>query len=464
MMTPGHNHRKSIAVLPFTDMSREKDQEYFCDGLAEELIGALTKIKELRVVSRSTAFSLRDKHLDSREIGRELQVDTLVEGSVRKAGSRLRITAQLTDTADGSQIWSERYDRDEEDIFDIQEELALSIVKQLKIELLGEDKEALLRRPTESAEAYNCYLQGLFHWNQRTAADLDSAIGHYEQAIGEDPNYAVAYTGLADAYNILGFYSVLAPREAFQQAEAAAKRALELDQTLAEAHASLAFTKLYHDWDWAEAEVEFQRAIALNPHYATAHHWYAELLALAGRLSEAANQARQALEADPESLIIHVLLGWTHYYSYEYDRAIEQYLKTLKRDPNFVAARIFLGLAYVQKRRCEQAIAEYERTISIFGKNPLLTELIGHAHAAAGNREAACEILSAMKELSKERYVSAYYLAAICAELHEPDQMYQHLDRALEDRDSWLAFLNVDPIWHGHRSEPRFKALMAQVE
>ncbi|UCH09397.1 MAG: tetratricopeptide repeat protein [Fidelibacterota bacterium] len=462
-MTPSRDVHKSIAVLPFADMSRKKDQDYFCEGLAEELIDALTKIKELRVVARSTAFSLMDKHLDSREIGRELQVDTIVEGSVRKAGTRLRITAQLTDATDGSQIWSERYDRDEEDIFDIQEELALSIVEQLKIELLGEDKEALTRRPTESAEAYNYYLQGRFHWNQRTAADLEAAIGCFEQAIGEDPSYALAYTGLADAYNVLGFYSVLAPHEAFQQAQGTAQRALELDHTLAEAHASLAFTRLYYDWDWTEAEAEFQRAIALNPHYATAHHWYSELLALAGRLSEAATHARQAVEADPDSLIIHVLLGWTHYYSYEYDKAIEQYLKTLKRDPEFVAARIFLGLAYVQKRRYEKAITEYERTISIFGKNSLLTELIGHAHAGAGNEEAARDILNAMKELSKKQYVSAYYLAAICAELHEPSQMYEWLDRALEERDNWLAFLKLDPIWHGHRSDPRFKTLLAQV-
>jgi TolB-like protein/Tfp pilus assembly protein PilF len=462
-MTTARDSLKSIAVLPFTDMSREKDQEYFCDGLAEELIDALTKIKDLRVVARSTAFSFKGKNLDSREVGQQLQVDTLLEGSVRKAGDRLRITAQLTNTTDGYQIWSDRYDRELEDIFNIQDEISLAIVEQLKIKLFGEDKEALTRRPTESADAYNCYLQGLFHWNQRTAADLESAIGYFEQAIAKDPSYALAHTGLADVYNLLGFYSVLAPHETFQNAKSAANRALELDNTLAEAHASLAFSKLYYDWDWIDAEMEFKQAIALNPDYATGHHWYSEYLALTGRFGEAAIQARQASEADPESLIIHVLLGWTHYYSYEYDLAIEQYLKTLKKDPSFVAARIFLGLAYVQKTRYEKAIAEYKKTITIFGESLLLTELIGHAHAAAGNREPARDILAAMEEQSDERYVSAYYLAAICAELHESSQMYECLDRALEERDNWLAFLNVDPIWHGHRSDPRFKALLTQV-
>ncbi|UCD37960.1 MAG: tetratricopeptide repeat protein [Fidelibacterota bacterium] len=456
--------RRSIAVLPFVDMSREKDQEYFCDGMAEELIDALTKIPDLRVVSRSTSFAFKGKGLDSHEVGEQLHVETLLEGSVRKSGDRLRITAQLIKVADGSQIWSERFDREMEDIFDIQDEISLAIVDQLKIELLGTGKEGLVRRSTEDVEAYNLYWQGRYHWNKRCEEDLIQSIDYFELAIEADPDFALAYAGLADTYNILGYYSMAAPRETFPKAKEVTAKALELDDTLAEAYATQALTNLYFDWDWEEAEKNFKRALELNPSYATAHHWYAEYLAIMGRIQEAATEAWQAYESDPQSRIINVLLGWTYYYSYDYGKAISHYRKTLKLDPDFIAARLYLGLALAQESLTDQAVEELQKAMKMCGSSELITTLIGHAYAMAGQRERAEEIVSELLKDSPGRYVPAYYIAAIYADLFERDQAMMWLEKAYEARESWMPFLAVDPIWYSLRSDPAFVALLKKMK
>jgi len=286
----------SVAVLPFKDLSSKKDQEYFCDGMAEELINALTKIERLKVASGSSAFQFKGRGYDIREVGEKLKVQTVIEGSVRKAGNRLRITVQLINVADGFHVWSEKYDRDMEDIFAIQDDISLTIVEKLKVKLLRKEKAKIVKRHTEDVVAYNLYLKGRYFWNKRTKEGFRRAIEYFEQAVAEDSTFVLAYAGLADSYNLLGFYCILSPKESFPKAKAAVKKALEIDDTLAEAHAALGFARMYYDWDWKDAEREFKQAIELNPGYPTAHHWYAEYLALMGQMDAAITEAKQALD------------------------------------------------------------------------------------------------------------------------------------------------------------------------
>ncbi len=453
----------SIAVLPFVDMSPQQDQEYFCDGMAEELINSLTHIKGVRVVAWTSAFSFKGRDTDIREIGRKLNVETLLQGSVRKAGKRLRITAKLVNVTDGYHLWSERYDRKMKDVFAIQDEVALAIVANLKVNLLGEEKAAIVRRHTNDLEAYNFYLKGRYYWNKRTEAGFQKGIEYFQQAIEKDATYALSYAGIADCYNLLGWYCFLPPKEAFPRAMAAAEKALKMDDSLAEAHTLLAFTRLYYDWDWKDAERKFKRAIELNPGYATAHHWYAEYLALMGRMDEGIMEAKQALEFDPLSLIINTLWGFLFYFSGQYDQAIEQCQKTLEMDPKFVPAQFFLGLAYVQKSMFEEAITEFQKTISLFGSSTLMVAALGHAYAVSGKRDEVQKVLGELKKISKQMYVPSYYTAAIYADLGEKNQAFEWLEKSYEERDNWLVYLKVDPIWDSVRSDPRFTALLKKI-
>jgi serine/threonine protein kinase/tetratricopeptide (TPR) repeat protein len=459
----------SIAVLPFTNLSADKEQEYFCDGMAEEIINALTHVEGLRVVARTSAFSFRGKEIDIREIGKKLNVGTLLEGSVRKAGNRLRISAQLVNVADGYHLWSEKYDRDigelccPEDIFAIQDGISLAIVDKLKVKLLGGEKAKLIKRHTEDLDAYNLYLKGRYFWNKRTEESLTRAIGCFEQAITEDPNFALAYAGLADSYNLLGFYGVLPPKETFPKAKASAIRALELDEVTAEAHTSLAFARLYHDWNWMDAEKEFKRAFELNPRYPTAHHWYAEYLASMGRTDEVINEAKQALKFDPLSLIINTMLGFAFYLSHQYDQAMEQLHRTLEMDANFVPAHFFLGLVYVRRSMFEKAIAEFERAIILFPGSTLWLAALGHVFAVSGKRDEAQRVVEELKEISRRRYVPLYYVAAVYADLGDKDQAFEWLEKSYEECDSWLVFLRVDPLWDSLRSDPRFTKLLKKM-
>jgi TolB-like protein len=348
----------SIAVLPFTNLSGDKEQEYFCDGMAEEIINALTHVEGLRVVARTSAFFFRDKEIDIREIGRKLNVGSVMEGSVRKAGNRIRITTQLINVADGYHLWSEKYDRNvgelccPEDIFAIQDEISLAIVEKLKVKLLGEEKVALVKRYTDDLEAYNLYLKGRYFWYKRTREAILKGLEYFHQAIEKDPTYALAYAGIADCYNMLGFFDYLSPKEAFPKAKAAAAKALEIDGTLAEAHSSLAEVKTYYDHDWLGAEREFQRAIELNPSYSTAYQWYGEYLALMGRHDESIIMGKRALEVDPLSPIVSTNLAGFYWLARQYDEAIERYQKVLEMEPDFMVARLWLGVWLTQKRGC----------------------------------------------------------------------------------------------------------------
>jgi serine/threonine protein kinase/Tfp pilus assembly protein PilF len=460
----------SIAVLPFANLSADKEQEYFCDGMAENLINALTHVEDLRVVARTSAFSFRGREIDVREIGRKLKVETLLEGSVRKAGSRLRISAQLINVADGYHLWSEKYDRDigdmccPEDIFGIQDEISLAVVDKLKIKLLGGEKAELVKRHTKDLEAYDLYLKGRFFWNKRTKEGYFKSLTYFQQAIDRDPNYALAYVGIADCYSLLGWYDYLPPQEAFPRARAAAEKALEMDDTLAEANASRGWISANYEWDWLAAENKYQRAIELNPSYATAHQWYAEYLSYVGRHDESIAEAKRAQELDPLSIIINNDLGQVLYYARQYDRAIEQLQKTLELDPNFIVSHFFLAFLYAQKAMHDNAIAEVQKAMSLSaGDDSLMLAQLGTIYSYAGKRDEAKKVLDELHQLSKQRYVSRFYMALIYMGLGQKDQAFEWLEKAYKKRDHWLETLKVHPWLDSLRSDPRFIELLRKM-
>jgi serine/threonine-protein kinase len=453
----------SIAVLPFTNLSADKEQEYFCDGMAEEIINALTQVEGLRVVARTSAFFFKGKDIDIREIGRKLSVVTLLEGSVRKAGNRLRITAQLLNVADGYHLWSDRYDRDMEDIFAIQDEISRAIVEKLKFKLLGEERVALVKRYTDNFEAYNLYLKGRHFWNKRTEMDLKKAIEYFEQAIEKDPNYALAYAGLASTYVTLPEYSGLPPKEIMPKAEAAAKKALELDATVAEAHAVLGSIKTYYDWDWAGAESEFKRAIELDPSYPTAHHWYNTYLRCLGRFDEALAEIKRAQELDPLSLIINVNIGFILYLMRQYDKATDQYKKTLELDPNFSAAHGMLGWLYGVRGKFNEAIAELQKVRTLAGSGPFVLGHLGYCYGRAEKRNDAINILNELFEFSKQGYSVSFDIGFVYYGLGDKEKTFEWLEKAYQERSSWLLYLNADPMWDSLRSDLQFIALMRKI-
>ncbi|MGB7063270.1 MAG: protein kinase [Candidatus Zixiibacteriota bacterium] len=452
----------SIAVLPFTNLSADKEQEYFCDGMAEDIINALTHIEGLRVVARTSAFAFKSKHEDIREIGRKLNVETLLEGSVRKAGSRLRITAQLVNVTDGYHLWSERYDREMEDVFAIQDEISLAIVNKLKL-LVGE-KAKLVRRHTDDLEAYNLYLKGRWFWNRRTEAGLKKAIEYLKQAIGKDPSYVLPYTGLADCYNILGWYGYLPPKKAFPRAKAAAEKSLEMDDTLAEAHTSLATVREFYDWDWLAAEREYKRAIERNPSYAPAHHRYAEYLSYMGRHEESIAEVKRATELDPLSLIINAVVGEVYYFARQYDQAIEASQRVIEMDPSFVVAHFLLAFPYAQKAMYDEAIAEAQKAMDLAGgRIPLFVAQLGTIYSYSGKRDEAEKVLDQLHELSKQRYVSPFYIALIYVGIGQKDQAFEWLEKAYDEHDHALETLKVDPMLDSVRSDPRFTELLKRM-
>lgn len=459
----------SIAVLPFKNLSADKEQDYFCDGVAEEIINALTQVEGLHVVARTSAFSFRGKDADIREIGRKLNVGTLLEGSVRKAGDRVRITAQLVNVADGYHLWSERYDRDigalccPEDIFAIQDEISLAIVGKLKVKLLEGEKTRLVKRHTDDLDAYNLYLKGRYFWNRRTEQSLKKSVEYFDQAIEKDPAYALAYAGLADSYVTLQDYTSVSPKVTLPKAKEAAHKALEIDSTLAEAHNSLAQV-MFREWDWEGAEREHKRAIELNPNYATAHHWYALVLAYAARFDEAIAEMKRARKLDPLSLIINRNLGLVLYFARRYDKAIEQLQKTLEMDPSFSLGHAGLGQAYLQKSMYQEALRELQRESDIrAGSDTVVETWKGIAYVKAGKKSEARRILEDLLERAKQVYVSPVLFASLYFALGENDLGFKSLDLAYNQRDSRLLELKVLPEFDGVRSEPRFKALLKKV-
>jgi len=417
------------------------------------------------VVSRTSAFQFKDKGYNISEIGKELKVQTVLEGSVRKAGNRLRIAAQLIDVDDGYHLWSEKYDRDLDDVFAIQDEISLAIVGKLKVKLMGEEKAALRKRYTDNLDAYNLYLKGRYYWNKRTPDGLQKGLKYFKEAIEKDPTYALAYTGIADCYNMLGYYDFLPPEDAFPRAKAAAEKALEMDKSLAEAHTSLAWIKMFYDWDWQAAEREFKRAINLNPFYATAHQWYAVYLSAMGKHKECISEAKRAQELEPLSLMISTSLGGLFYNARDHDKAIDQLQKTLEMDPNYAFAYFYLALAYLEKGMHNEAIANIQKGIDLLeARTSHLIAWLAFAYSVSRKRAKAEKVLNELLNISKKMQVSPLVIAAIYGELSQKNQAFKWVKKAYEERDHWITYLKVWPIVDSLRSDPRFKALLKKMK
>jgi len=454
--------RPAIAVLPFVNISSEPDNEYFCDGLAEELLNALSKIESLQVAARTSAFYFKGKQANISEIGSRLNVSTVLEGSVRKSGDHVRISVQLVNVADGYHLWSEKYDRQLEDIFDIQDEIALAIVDALKLKLLGADQQ-VVKRYTDNTEAYQLYLKGRFFVNQRTSESLLKAIDYFNQAIELDTNYALGYAGLADAYMVLGVpdavTEALSPRESLTKARAAAEKALQIDTSVGEVYAALAHIK-WKERDWAGAESDYQRSIELNPHNPIAHFYYAVCLAGLGRQQQAIKEIRRAQELDPLSLPVNASVVYVLYLCRQYDEAIEAGKKTVELDAAFPLTHQRLGLPYVQKKMYSEAINEFQQAVNNSNRAPQPLVSLGHAYAVSGNKVEAQKVLAELKDLSQGSYVSPYGVAAIYVGLGEKGQAFDWLEKAFHEDSTELTFLKVDPRLDPLRDDPRFQELL----
>ncbi|MFY9555001.1 MAG: protein kinase [Blastocatellia bacterium] len=453
----------SLAILPLVNASGDPDAEYLSDGITESLINNLSQLPKLRVMARSTVFRYKGREVDPQRVGQELGVRAALTGRVLQRGELLIIRAEMVDTDDGSHIWGEQYNRSLSDIFTVEEEISREISDKLRLKLSGAEKKQLTKRYTENTEAYHLYLKGRFYWNKRTEEALKKGIEYFQRAIESDSEYALAYAGLADSYNILASYSALEPKDAFPVAKAAAARALELDPKLAEAHASLAFVKFGYDWDWPGSERGFQQAIQLNPGYSFAHNFYAVTLAAFGRFDEAFAQIKRAQELEPLSLPINTNLGWLLHLARRYDEAIEQYLKTIDLDEGFGLAHRRLGQTYEQNQMYTQAVAEFQKAVALSGEDVELLSARGHFYAMIGEADKAHEVLTQLNALARYRYVPSYLVARIYLGFGENDRVFECLNKACDERYGYLAYLRVEPIFDRIRSDPRFEELVQRV-
>lgn len=451
----------SIAVLPFANLSGDKENDYFSDGLSEELISALTRLPGLRVASRTSAFAFKGENRDIRDIGQALGVQHVLEGSVRRAGERLRVTAQLINAGDGYHVWSERYDRDSRDVFAVQDEIARTIVERLKLRLVRD--RPLIRRYTDDAEAHSLYLKGRYFWNRRYHGGLQKALEFFRQALERDPEYALPYTGLADCYNILGFYNYLPPLEAFPRARAAAERALGVDAELAEGHCSLGLAAGFHYWDWPAAEDHLRQAVALDGANATCHYWLAAILAVTGRAQESLEQIARGKDADPlsgvilgASSLLHLLAGDAH-------AALNEARRAEEVDEHSGPVRWFLARALVGTGAYDEAVTAFDQAGQQLGEIPLVIGHRAHAHALAGRGAEARQQLAALQAVASERYVSQYFVGLVWAGLGECDAALGALEAAVEERTNWLGFLAVDPAWRALRDEPRYQVVVERL-
>jgi TolB-like protein/Tfp pilus assembly protein PilF len=454
----------SIAVLPFADMSPEEDQEYFCDGLSESIINSLTQIKDFRVVSRTSAFSFKGKETDIREIGNKLNVSQILEGSVQKAGNRLRITAQLIKVEDGYHIWSERFDRDLSDVFEIQDEISVQIVNKLKVKLADQEKDMLVKRYTEDLEAYNLYLKGRYYWNKTSPDGYNKGIAFFQEAVQKDPAYALAYAGMAFCHLGLGWYYHLHPKEAFPRAREAVEKALEIDDRLSEGQTALGVLKMVCDRDWDGAEEAFHRAIELNPGFSLAHSYYSMYFAVHGRHDESIAEGKRALELDPLTFMMSINLGMRYYYARDFDAAIEQFEKVLDMYPDSKIGRFYISYAYTQKKMYEKALDEINIVLEGSGrKNPLLLATLGIIYGFSDQREKANKVLDELLALSEEKYVAPFFMALLYVSLDKKDQAFDWLERSYEQFDHILTFLKAEPFLGSIRSDPRYDVLLKKM-
>jgi TolB-like protein/Flp pilus assembly protein TadD len=453
---------QSIAVLPFVNESGNSDVEYLSDGMTESLISSLSQIPKLNVKARSSVFRYKGKDTNAGTIGKELNVQAILNGRVVQHGQDLILYVELVDTATENVLWKQTYNKTLTNLVALQNDIARDVADKLKVKLSGADEQKLAKHYTDNPEAYQLYLKGRFYWNQRTGEALKKSIEYFNQAIEKDPSYALAYSGLADSYVLLPNFAGGLPRETFPKAKASAKRALELDETLADAHVPLAVALYRFDWNFSEAEAEFQRAIELNPNYATAHQFYGEYLGTVGRFENGIAELKRAQELDPLSLIINADLGKAYFYARSYDQAVEQMRKTIEMDQSFFTAHFYLGMVYVMKGSFPNAITEYQRAKQL-NDDPRMLGLLGHVYGVSGQRGEALRMLDQLKENAGQRYVSAYSFALVYAGLGEKDRAFEWLEKSYQDHTPYLSTIKVDPLLDNLRSDPRFAELMRRV-
>jgi len=453
----------SLAVLSFENASRDPQNEYLSDGIAGSLINILATVPKLRVIAQSTVFRYKGRPIDPQSAGRELNVRAVLTGRIMQSGGSLRIGTELVDVATGSQLWGAQYDRKPGDIFAIQDEISNEISGKLRLKLTRAEKKRLTKHQTDDAEAYRLYLKGRHHWNRWTEDGFYKAIEYFQQAVEKDPGYALAYTGLADSYVLLGWNSYLPPKEAFPKGKMAAMSALRLDPNLGEAHTPRAAVLWLHDWQWQEAQREFERSLELNPAHPTASHWYAEYLMTMGRHVEAIARIKNSQELDPLSLIISVAIGRDFYMARRYDDALEQLRRTVELDPNYPVTYWVLGLLLRKMGRYELAIDEGEKGVKLSGGSPLMNAALAQTFATAGKRERAIQILDDLTNLAKQKYVAPYFLAGIHIGLGEDDRAIEYLEKSYEEHSHWLIYLHLDPSMDSLRSNPRFQDLSGRV-
>jgi len=458
-----HQAIDSLAILPFTIVDGDATSEYVSDGITESLINNLSRLPQLRVVARTTAFRYKGQERNPQEIGRHLKVGAVLTGRVLQRGDSLNVQAELMNVSDGSQLWGEQYQRQFTELLALQEEIAREIFETLRLRLTGEQHKQLTKRYTENTEAYQLYLKGRFHWNKRTAEGLNKGIEYFKQAIVRDSDFALCYAGLADSYNMLPGYSLASPKDSFPQAKEAARTALKIDNTLADAHTALAFALMHYDWNWSEAEREFKLAIELNPKYAFAHHWYAIYLQSMQRREEAIAEIKQALELEPLSLAITTAVSWVFCWAGRYDEAIAAAQTAVDLDPSFAMGHVRLALAYEQKQLYKKAIHEAQIAVTLSGRSPVRLSELAHIYGASGQRGRAKELINELKQLSTRRYVPPQDFAWVYTGLGDREPAFAWWQKAYEARDMRLAFLQGDPGFNAIRSDPRFAELVRRV-
>ncbi|HET7450462.1 MAG TPA: protein kinase [Gaiellaceae bacterium] len=454
---------RSLAILPFVNVGGDSRDDYFSSGMTDELLTTLGKIPGLRVAGRGPAFAFGGDRFDARAVGKELHVAAVLEGSVRRVGPALHVTAQLVKVSDGLPIWSKTYERQMKDVFQLREELARAIAGALRMQLDVADDAPLVRRPTRDLEAYDLYLKGRYVWNQRTAVSLAQAARYFEAAVARDPSFAEAHAGLADTYVLLPRYGGVAPAVAWTRARTSAERALVLDSSRGEAHAALAFGRMIYERDGAGAEREFARALALDPNYATGHQWYGDYLIGRGRAEEGSRELRRAQELDPLSPVIGSELGWSLYILRRYDEAVTQLRQTLELNPDFALAHLWLGMSLLGKGMQADAIRELRRGVDLGGRNPEDVATLGYAHAVAGDRRAARRRLTELEDRSRQEFVAPSTFGIIYVGLGDKTRAFAWLNRAVDERDTRLVDLLMDPRFDALRSDPRFARLTQRV-
>ena len=453
-----------IAVLPFANISPDQVDEYFADGMTEELISSVSRIRGIRVIARTSVMRYKGTNKPIAQIGRELNVGSVLEGSIRKVGNKIRISVQFIETLKEEQRWAQKFDREVQDVFAIQSEIAQHVAEALKNHVFGGVQPEEPRTATFSTEAYKNYLRGRQLWNRRTGEDLEKAVSFFEKSIKLDSNYARAYVGLADSYAALALLEFMAPNEAYPKAKEAVKSALALNAGLAAAHTSLGLIKFQYDWDWKGAEAEFRESISVNFNYAPAHHFFADYLKAMGRFDEALAEIEKARELDPLSLAINTGVGHVLYLSGQYDRAIEEYKRAVELEPSYMATHVWFGRPYLEKGMFAEAIAELETAVRLSGESTIAFAMLGHGLASAGRGEEAMQILNKLKEKSKTQYVPSYWIAVLYNGFRDKEQVIAWLQKAFEERSSWLVWSNVEPRFAWLRDDPDFAALMKAMK